>query len=197
MEHTNIGYAGVKRKIGHSSCLLDIGEWTFGPHTRDVNVDKQPTRCHFCVILYLVLCRGCRKADSLPAATAQYQQGAKHYSVVSSWRWPYSCPKHVEQIVKEKLKDNTKVTSSWFIIHTELRCTVNRTSEGMLALWERLSWNIPYIVSKQSFAKILDPFRPSIRCVSIHKIRQRCWYNISVGNPVENLSWREEKGNKS
>ena len=25
-----------------------------------------------------------------------------HYAVVSSWRWAHSCPKHVEQLVKEK-----------------------------------------------------------------------------------------------
>ena len=28
---------------------------------------------------------------------------------------------------KGEIKDNTKVTSSWFLIHTELRCTVNHT----------------------------------------------------------------------
>ena len=39
-----------------------------------------------------------------------------------------SCPKHVEQLVKDKIKDNTKVTSSWFLIHTDLRCTVNHIS---------------------------------------------------------------------
>jgi len=61
----------------------------------------------------LVLCRD---------TTTQYQHvPAKHYSVVSSWRWAHSCPKHVEQLVKEKIKDNTKVTSIWFLIHTELQ----------------------------------------------------------------------------
>ena len=29
---------------------------------------------------------------------------------------------------KREIKNNTKVTSSWFLIHTELRCTVNHTS---------------------------------------------------------------------
>ena len=27
-------------------------------------------------------------------------------------------------------KDKTKVTTSWFLIHTELRCTVNHTSDN-------------------------------------------------------------------
>jgi hypothetical protein len=30
---------------------------------------------------------------------------------------------------KGEIKDNTKVTSSWYLIHTELRCTVNHTSD--------------------------------------------------------------------
>ena len=30
-----------------------------------------------------------------------------------------SCPKHVEQLIKEKIKHYTKVTSSWFVIHTD------------------------------------------------------------------------------
>ena len=41
----------------------------------------------------------------------------------------HSCPKHVEQLIKEKIKHYTKVTSSWFVIHTELRCTVNHISD--------------------------------------------------------------------
>jgi len=74
-------------------------------------------------------------SDSLPAATAQYKHVAKHYAVVSFWRWAHGCPKHVEQLVKEKIKVNTKLTSSWFLIHTELRCTVNHTSD--LTFWRR------------------------------------------------------------
>jgi len=34
---------------------------------------------------------------------------------------------------KGEIKDNTKVTSSWFLIHTELRCTVNHTSDLILS----------------------------------------------------------------
>ena len=33
---------------------------------------------------------------------------------------------------KGEIKDNTKVTSSWYLIHTELRCTVNHTSNCIL-----------------------------------------------------------------
>jgi len=40
---------------------------------------------------------------------------------------------------KEEIKDNTKVTSSWFLIYTELRCKVNHTSDLNIIL--RLSYD--------------------------------------------------------
>jgi len=58
-------------------------------------------------------------SNSLSATTAQHQHAGKHYSVVSFWRWAHSCLKHVDQLVKEKIKDCTKVTFSWFLIHTQ------------------------------------------------------------------------------
>ena len=37
--------------------------------------------------------------------------------------------------MKEKIKHYTKVTSSWFVIHTELRCTVNHICDLHNHLW--------------------------------------------------------------
>jgi len=38
-------------------------------------------------------------------------------------------PETCRATCKGEIKDNTKVTSSWFLIHTELRYTVNHTSD--------------------------------------------------------------------
>ena len=70
-----------------------------------IGLDNKPTRCHFCVMLYFLL-----------------------YKLLNMFR-ATMCPKHIEQLIKEKIKNYTKVTSSWFVIHTELRCTVNHISD--------------------------------------------------------------------
>jgi len=60
---------------------------------------------------------------------AQYQHVAitlrsRQLLKMGTW-FPETC----SAICKAEIKDNTKVTSSWFLIHTELRCTVNHTSD--------------------------------------------------------------------
>jgi len=67
-------------------------------------------------------------SDSLPAATKQYQHVAItlcSHQLLKMGTWlPETCGANC----KGEIKDNTKVTSSWFLIHTQLRCTVNHTS---------------------------------------------------------------------
>jgi len=70
------------------------------------SMDKKPTRCHFCVILYFSF-TSCSHVGTWLSETC----------------WA-TC--------KGEIKDNTKVTSSWFLIHTELRCTANHTSVSNL-----------------------------------------------------------------
>jgi len=41
-------------------------------------------------------------------------------------------------ICKGEIKDNTKVTSSWLLIHTELQCTVNHTSDLLCSCWDKI-----------------------------------------------------------
>ena len=36
----------------------------------------------------------------------------KHYTFVISWRWAHSCPKHVEQLIKEKIS----ITQKWHLV---------------------------------------------------------------------------------
>jgi len=110
-------------------------------------VDNKPTRCHFCVMLYFLL----YKLLNMFRATMCTSSGADDWLVFSPrvgivpWLQEgcqsrlvgsvsiegfvaHSCPKHVEQLIKEKIKRYTKVTSSWFVIHTDLRCSVNHIS---------------------------------------------------------------------
>ena len=68
-------------------------------------------------------------SDSLPAATAQYQHVAitlRSRQLLKLGTW---LPETCWATCKGEIKDNTKVTSSWFLIHTELWCTVNHTSD--------------------------------------------------------------------
>ena len=44
---------------------------------------------------------------------------------------------------KREIKDNPKVTSSWFLIHTELRCTVNHTPDGGNILFWKVWASLP------------------------------------------------------
>ena len=46
----------------------------------------------------------------------------------------YKLPETCWATCKREIKDNTKVTSIWFLIHTELRCTVNDTSDLTLQI---------------------------------------------------------------
>jgi len=98
-------------------------------------MDNKPSRYHFCVILYFSF-TSC-SIDILPAnqfwhfpaATAQYQHmvitlHSRQLLKIGTW-----LPKTSWATCKGEIKDNTKVTSSWFLIHTELRCTVNHTSD--------------------------------------------------------------------
>ena len=111
----------------------------------------------------LVLCRSCRKAirtgqqvecplrssllrtpqwilylltgsDSLTAATAQHQHVAitlRSRQLLKMGTW---LSETCWATCKVEIKDNTKVTSSWFLIHTELRCTANQTSDLLSSL---------------------------------------------------------------
>jgi len=68
---------------------------------------KKPTRCrcHFCVIFYFS-CTSCSTCFGQLCAHLQELTIAQCYRhvlvLVSSWRWAHGCPKHVEQIVREK-----------------------------------------------------------------------------------------------
>ena len=67
-------------------------------------------------------------SDSLPAATAQHQYVAltlRSRQLLKMGTW---LSETCWATCKREIKDNTKVTSSCFLIHTELRCTVNHTS---------------------------------------------------------------------
>jgi len=71
-------------------------------------------------------------SDSLPAATAQYQHVAitlRSHQLLKMGTW---LPETCWATCKGEIKNNTKVTSSWFLIHTELRCTINHTSDVSL-----------------------------------------------------------------
>ena len=68
-------------------------------------------------------------SDSLPAATAQHQYMAitlRGHQLLKMGTW---LPETCWATCKGEIKDNTKVTSSWFLIRTELQCTVNHTSK--------------------------------------------------------------------
>ena len=68
-------------------------------------------------------------ADSLPAATAQHQHVAitlRSRQLLKMGTW---LPETCWATCKWEIKDNTKVIFSWFLIHTELRCTVNHISD--------------------------------------------------------------------
>ena len=59
-------------------------------------------------------------SDSLPAATAQYQHVAitlRSRQLLKMGTW---LPETCWATCKGEIKDNTKVTSSWFLIHTRL-----------------------------------------------------------------------------
>ena len=76
-------------------------------------------------------------SDSLPAATAQYQHVAitlrcRQFLKMGTW-----LPETCWATCKGEIKDNTKVTFSWFLIHTELRCTVNHTSDLLQFCFEK------------------------------------------------------------
>jgi len=54
---------------------------------------------------------------------------------------------------KREIKDNTKVTSGWFLIHIELRCTVNHTSDLYLFYLsacsdKKLGWSSSWLSRK-------------------------------------------------
>jgi len=66
-------------------------------------------------------------SDSLPAATAQYQHVAITLRSLQLLKMGTWLPETCWATCKREIKDNTKVTSSWFLIHTEWRCTVNHT----------------------------------------------------------------------
>jgi len=70
-------------------------------------------------------------SDSLPAAMAQYQHVAitlQSRQLLKMGTW---LPETCWATCKGEIKDNTKVTSSWFLIHTELWCMVNHTLDLM------------------------------------------------------------------
>jgi len=79
-------------------------------------------------------------SDSLPADTEQYQHVAitlRSRQLLKMGTWlPETC-----WVSKREIKENTKVTSSWFLIHTELRCTVNHTSDISLVFLQCLQYN--------------------------------------------------------
>jgi len=80
-------------------------------------------------------------SDSLPAATAQYLHVAitlrtRQHLKMGTW-----LPETCWATYKGEIKDNPNVTSSWFLIHTELRCTVNHTSDRERASSVR-KWNL-------------------------------------------------------
>jgi len=80
-------------------------------------------------------------SDSLPATTAQYQHVAitllsRQFLKMGKW-----LPETCRATCKGEIKDYTKVTSSWFLIHNELRCTVNHTSDWILSTDFRKSHN--------------------------------------------------------
>jgi len=68
-------------------------------------------------------------SDSLPAATAQHQHVAITLRIRQLLKMGTWLPETCWATCKGEMKDNTKVTFSWFLIHTELRCTVNHTSD--------------------------------------------------------------------
>ena len=70
-------------------------------------------------------------SDSLPAATEQYQHVAitlRSRQLLKMGTW---LPETCWATCKGEIKYNTKVTSSWFLIHTEIRCTANHTSDSL------------------------------------------------------------------
>ena len=84
----------------------------------------------------LVLCRGgCRKAvrtgQQVVCSTPQWTPTHGDNSTLRSRQllkmgtW---LSETCRATCKGEIKDNTKLTSSWFLIHTELGCTVNHTS---------------------------------------------------------------------
>ena len=69
-------------------------------------------------------------SDSLPAAMAQHQHVAitlRSRQLLKMGTW---LTETCRATCKGEINDNTKVTSSWFLIHTELRCTVNHTLDS-------------------------------------------------------------------
>ena len=60
--------------------------------------------------------------------TAQYQHVAITLRSLQLLKMGTWLPETCWVTCKREIKVNTKVTSSWFLIHTELRCTVNHTS---------------------------------------------------------------------
>jgi len=74
-------------------------------------------------------------SDSLPAAMAQYQQVAIALRSRQLLEMGTGLPETCWATCKGEIKDNTKVTYSWFPIHTELRYTVNHTSDLLCSYW--------------------------------------------------------------
>ena len=73
-------------------------------------------------------------SDSLLADMAQHQHvmiTLRSRQLLKMGTW---LPETCWATCKGEIKDNTKVTSSWFLIHTELGCTVNHTSDSRLCL---------------------------------------------------------------
>jgi len=58
-------------------------------------------------------------SDSLPAATAKYQHVAITLRSRQLLKMGTRLPETCWATCKGEIKDNTKVTSSWFLIHTE------------------------------------------------------------------------------
>ena len=68
-------------------------------------------------------------SDRLPAATSKYSRVAitlRSRQLLKMGTW---LPETCWATCKGEINDKTKVTSSWFLIHTELRFTVNHTSD--------------------------------------------------------------------
>ena len=79
-------------------------------------------------------------SDSLPAAMAQHQHVVitlRSHQLLKMGTWlPETCSANC----KGEIKDTTKVTSIWFLIHTELRCMVNNTSDLLKTTLQKSEW---------------------------------------------------------
>jgi len=96
---------------------------------------------------------------------------------------------------KGEIKDNTKLTSSWFLIHTELRCTVNHSSDNYLRLQVRLWRNSDYSRRNTKRHCILNRRRRGLWVMwqvgNGRKIRAKFWWetlNCTVCNWVRCIS---------